>query len=211
MKIVALTCPSWSTPLPGLDAHPVAERPGRDELDPLLADADRAVLAGTDADLAAVALRLLRTERLAEVELAYLPVDPRSAVARVWGLPTGPAALALATGGVAARVPLVRDDAGGVLLGEGELVAPRGEAYCDAELVLRGSARRLVVTPLAPVGVDVRVMTGALRRRTRAAHGRAVQVGCISTTVICDGVPHPRPVVRWTWYKHIEDLRLVGA
>jgi hypothetical protein len=213
MKITALTCPSWTTPLPGLDdAHRVPERPGKDDVDPLLTGGPtRVVVAGTDADLAAVAVRLLRTERLAEVELAYLPVDPRSPAVQVWRLPTGPSALATAVSGPARPVPLVRDDAGGVLVGEGSMRITRGEAYCDAELVLRGAARKLVVNPLAPVGVQVRVSTGTIRRRVRAAHGRALQIGCLETIVTCDGVEHPRPVKRWTWYKHTEDLLLVGA
>jgi hypothetical protein len=211
MKIVALTCPSWCVPLPAeLDPHPVSQRPGRGELDPLLAGATRVAVAGTDADLAAVALRLLRTERLGAVEVAYLPVDPESAVARAWGVPTSAAAAsALAVHGEVDRVPLVRDDAGGVLLGRGELQPLRGVVYCDAELVLRGQAGRLVVTPLAPVGVDVRVTGIGLRRRVRAAAGRAVQVGCLAATVVSDGVAHPRPVTRWTWYRHTEDLRMV--
>jgi hypothetical protein len=28
---------------------------------------------------------------------------------------------------------------------------------------------------------------------------------------VCDGVAHPRPVRRWTWYRHTADLRLVRA
>jgi len=24
-----------------------------------------------------------------------------------------------------------------------------------------------------------------------------------------DGVPHPRPATRWTWYRHTEDLRAI--
>lgn len=215
MRIVALTCPSWPgtrpRPSAGLSWHPVPERPGREDLGSLLDGAERVVVAGTDADLAAVALRLLRTERLADVELAYLPSSPDSAAAQVWALPTDPAAaIALALAGVAVPVPLVRDDNGGVLLGRGELRGVRGETYCDADLVLRGTARRLVVTPYPPGGVEVRVTTGGpLRRRTRAATGRAVQTGCVAATVLTDGVPHPRPVTRWTWYRHTEDLRLV--
>jgi hypothetical protein len=212
MKITALACPSWTTALPGLDeVHRVPERPGKDDVDPLLTDGSRLVVAGTDADLAAVAVRLLRTERLATVELAYLPVDPHSPAVQAWRLPTGPSALAAIVAGPAHPVPLVRDDAGGVLMGKGSMRIARGEAYCDAELVLRGAARRLVVSPLAPVGVQVRVSTGTLRRRVRAAHGRALQVGCLETTVTCDAVEHPRPVKRWVWYKHTEDLRLVGT
>jgi hypothetical protein len=217
MRIVALTCPSWSAPLPAeLAPHPVSERPGRDQLapllTPLLTEVGRVVLAGTDADLAAVVLRLLRTERLGDVEVAYLPTSPDSAAADVWALPTDPAsAIALAMHGAAEPVPLVRDDSGGVLLGRGELRRVRGEAYCDADLVLRGQASRVTVMPLAPVGVQVRVTGIGLTRRTRAASGRAVQVGCLAADVVSDGVPHPRPVTRWTWYKHTEPLHLVRS
>ena len=221
MTTLVLTCPSWPGKLPApLDSElPVLalpERPGRDELDPLLSPGtgpapDRLVVAGTDADLAAVVLRLLRTERLADVAVAFLPSDPNSAVADTWALPTDPGtAAALARYGEPDRVPLVRDDAGGVLLGRGELRPIRGVVYCDDQLVLRGQASRLVVTPSAPVGVEVRaVRFGLLGRRVRAALGRAVQVGCLATTVVVDGVPRPHPVSRWTWYKHTEDLRLV--
>lgn len=218
MTILALRCPSWTAELPSpLDAGvAVAAMPGREELDPLLAPPSpapaptRVVVAGTDADLAAVVLRLLRTERLAEVAVAYLPSDPDSAVADIWGLPTAPwAAATLARYGEADRVPLVRDDSGGVLLGRGELRPVRGVVYCDDQLVLRGQAGRLVVTPSAPTGVDVRaVRFGVLGRRTNAALGRAVQIGCLATTVVLDGVPHPRPVTKWTWYRNSDDLRL---
>ncbi|HWN34299.1 MAG TPA: hypothetical protein VNP03_16235 [Pseudonocardia sp.] len=224
MTTLALTFPSWTAELPAplhaeVEARALPARPDRTELDPLLTPTDeptptRLVVAGTDADLAAVVLRLLRIERLAEVAVAYLPADPDSAVAATWGLPTAPAAAAaLAYYGEPDRVPLVRDDAGGVLLGRGELRPLRGVVYCDDRLVLRGQANRLVVTPAAPVGVDVRAsrvgLFGLLGRRTHAAFGRAVQIGCLATTVLVDGVPHPRPVTRWTWYKHTEDLRLI--
>jgi hypothetical protein len=218
MRILALTCPSWAAgtlppPLDEVTVRPLPARPGRAELDPLLAELtpSRLVLAGTDADLGAVVLRLLRTERLADIEVAYLPTSPDSVVAATWGMPTAPAAAAvLAQHGEPDRVPLIRDDAGGVLLGRGEVRPARGVIYCDDDLVLRGQANRLEVTPLAPVGVQVRaVRAGLLGRRVRASHGRAVQIGCLAATVLVDGVPHPRPVTRWTWYKHTEDLRLV--
>jgi hypothetical protein len=215
MRIAALTCPSWTgehLPLPAaLRPVQVPERPGRDDLADLLHAADRVIVAGTDADLAAVAVRLLRTETLARTELAYLPSTPDSPATQVWSLPTDPAAaLRRALTAPARPAPLVRDDNGGVLLGRGELHELTGESYCDAELVLRGTARSFTVTPSAPDGVEVRVTTGGpLRRRTQAATGRAVQTGCISARVICDGVEHPRPVTRWTWYKHTEDLLLV--
>ena len=57
----------------------VPARPGRADIDPLLAGPlRRIVVAGSDADLAAVLVRLLRRDRL-DVELAYVPTDRRSA------------------------------------------------------------------------------------------------------------------------------------
>jgi hypothetical protein len=221
MTILALCGGSWPggeppAPLVGsaeVVLREVAARPGRAELDPLLAELEpyRVVVAGTDGDLAAVVLRLLRTERLASTAVAYLPASPDSVVAATWGLPTTAAqAATLAIHGEPDLVPLIRDDAGGVLLGRGEVRPARGVVYCDEELVLRGQANRLEVTPVAPVGVDVRaVRVGLFGRKVRAAMGRAVQIGCLSATVLCDGEPHPRPVTRWTWYKHSEELRLV--
>lgn len=221
MTILALCCRSWPTggpptPLTGsgeVVVREVGARPGRAELDPLLAELApaRVAVVGTDGDLAAVVLRLLRTERLSATAVAFLPASADSAVAATWGLPTAAAeAATLAVHGEPDRVPLIRDDAGGVLLGRGEVRPARGVVYCDEELVLRGQANRLEVTPVAPVGVDVRaVRVGLLGRKVRAATGRAVQIGCLAATVLCDGEPHPRPVTRWTWYKHSEDLRLV--
>jgi hypothetical protein len=217
----------------------VPAQPGRADVDPLLTDAlRRLVVAGTDADLAAVLVRLLRRDRL-DVELAYVPADRRSVVARLWGLPHGPDAVELARAGVARPAPLVRDDTGGVLLGRGEIRGTtgsvHGEAYCDGLLVLRGSARRLIVTPWVdaapssggiaeptPPGVAVRASRwGALpdgrerpvppaaRAGRGAAVGRAVQFGCLPATVVHDGVDHPRPVTRWAWYRHVADWLLV--
>lgn len=204
----------------------VPARPGRTNIDPLLVSPlRRIIITGSDADLAAVLVRLLRRDRL-DVELAYVPVDRRSAAARLWGLPHGAAAGELAREGVARPVPLVRDDAGGVLVGRGEIRGAagsvHGEAYCDGVLALRGSARRLVITPWpdatpvprqaagaellepAPPGVAVRA-----RRWGTPPVGRAVQVGCLPATVVHDGVVHPRPVTRWAWYRHVADWLLV--
>ena len=151
-------------------------RPGRADIDPLLAGPlRRLVVAGTDADLAAVLVRLLRRDRL-DVELAYVPADRRSAAARLWGLPHGAAAVELAREGVARPAPLVRDDAGGVLVGRGEIRGTagsvHGEAYCDGVLALRGSARRLVVTPWpdaapSPGGIDRPAPPGVAVRASR--------------------------------------------
>jgi hypothetical protein len=188
--------------------HEIPATPGKNDVDPLLKsdDFDRIVVHGTDADLAAVVLRLMRTERLDDVAVGFVPVDrTRSTVARLWELPEDLVAQAL-TGGDR-PVPLVKDDAGGVLVGLGVLTAVAGTVYCDDAVALRGSAPRIEVTP-GPHGVEVRVSRGRLRRPA-AFSGRAVQFGVDATEPVCDGVVHPRPVTRWTWYRHTEDLRAV--
>jgi hypothetical protein len=219
---VLLTCgdPSphhGSRALAALPTVVLPPRPGRAELDPVLRDlaAPRVVVAGTDADLAAVLLRLLRCERL-DVEIAFLPRG-RSAAARAWGLPRNPTTLAL--DGAAAPVPLIRDDAGGVLVGRAA-VRLRGEAYCDETLVLRGPGH-VVVEPGSP-GVAVRASRTGRRPdgRRRAvsprapagrgsALGRAVQLGGEAFTPVLDEVAHPRAVTRWAWYRHTADWLLV--
>ncbi|HKR48679.1 MAG TPA: hypothetical protein VJT72_03695, partial [Pseudonocardiaceae bacterium] len=148
MGAVVLTCGSsrWSG---AGTVVPVPARPGREELDEPLAGlaGRRLVVCGTDADLAAVVLRLLRMSSL-RVPVGYVPSSTTSAVARLWGLPRTPAAAAsLALGGQPARVPLVRDDAGGVLVGLGVVRPVQGVAYCDDDPVLRGHASRLEVIP----------------------------------------------------------------
>jgi hypothetical protein len=213
-----------SRPRDDLAALPVAvlpARPDRTAVDPVLAEHEprRVLVSGTDADLAAVLVRLLRTDRL-DVEVAFLPAG-RSPAAAAWSLPTGAAAVDLALTGTATGVPLVRDDSGGVLVGRGEIADVNGECYCDDALVLRGGARRLVVAP-GPDGIAVRAGWSGRAPDGRArpvpplapkghgsAVGRAVQVGCEPTTVVVDGVAHPRPVPRWTWYRHTSDWLLV--
>ena len=197
---VAAAHPSWRA---------VPAVPARLDLDPLLAEGpDRVVVVGTDASLAAVVVRLLRTDRLAEVAVGFVP-EPRSTVARLWNLPPGrDAALELATTGSAAPIPLVRDDSGGVLMGLGRVAPVDGEAYCDDQLALRGRARAIEVTP-DPAGVAGRVVRGRLRR-PEIFRGRAFQIGCEPTTATHDGITHPRRVNRWTWYRHTEDLRAIS-
>lgn len=189
----------------------VPARPGREDLGETLAGLDgrRLVVCGTDADLAAVLLRLLRTDAVAAVPVGYVPSVP-SAVARLWGLPAVPtAAAALALGGEPDRIPLIRDDSGGVLVGLGVVRPLEGVAYCDEEVVLRGQARRLEVAPDRTLGLVVRVVRGGLfRNRVRRAAGRAVQLGCRPTGVWRDGVAS-RTTERWTWYRHTEDWRLI--
>ncbi|MBV9142702.1 MAG: hypothetical protein JO115_17620 [Pseudonocardiales bacterium] len=209
--VVVLTCGSARWPGAGAPVA-VPARPGREELDEILTGLDgrRLVVCGTDADLAAVLLRLLRTGVLAAVPVGYVPSSASSAVARLWGLPVVPtAAASLALGGAPQRVPLVRDDSGGVLVGLGVVRPVEGVVYCDDEVVLRGRAGRLEVAPDRALGLVVRVVRGGLlRRRVRDVTGRAVQLGCRPTGVWRDGVAS-HTTDRWTWYRHTEDWRLV--
>ncbi len=192
----------------GSGAHEIPATPGKNDVDPLLKanGLTRVVVHGTDADLAAVVLRLMRTERLEELAVGYVPVDRKqSHVARVWGLPPDPVSTAL-TGGDR-PLPLVRDDNGGVLLGLGVVAPARGTVYCDDAVALRGDASRIEVTPGAS-GVSVKVVRGRLRRPA-AFEGRAVQFGVDPVNPVSDGVEHPRAMTRWTWYRHTEDLRAI--
>jgi hypothetical protein len=183
--------------------------PGKSDLDPVLAATpDRIVVAGTDASLAAVVLRLVRIGRL-DLVVGFVPAES-SAAAAVWGLPPRRAeALELALTGEPGRLPVIRDDSGGVLVGRGTAGPLFGEAYCDDQLALRGRAQRIEVTPDPAGGVVGQVRRGRFRR-VQEFRGRAFQIGCHPATVTHDGVPHPRPVTRWTWYRHTEDLRAVA-
>ncbi|MCW0215060.1 MAG: hypothetical protein OJJ54_17005 [Pseudonocardia sp.] len=192
--------------LAGIPALAVPSRPGKDDVDPVLKEGPprRLIVLGEDADLGSVLVRIMKRDLLGEVEVAYVPTSRRSAAAAAWGLPTHPArAAALALDGVASPAPLIRDDSGGVLTGRGEVLRFRGEAYCDDVLVARGAVRRLRSAP-GPDGISSLAASGVL-----AATGRALQIGCVEASVLVDGVPHPRPVPRWTWYRHTSDWLLV--
>jgi hypothetical protein len=202
----------------GVQAVVLPERPGKDDVDPLLtaigsdAEHDRLVVIGDDADLAAVVLRLLRAERL-DVAIGFVPLSQESDVAITWDLSVDRGrALDVALSGEPDLVPLVRDDSGGVLVGLGRIGPLRGVAYCDDTQVLRGPAKSIRVVPHAADGGGIEVTVahrGLFNRKSQTAHGRAFEVGCLATKVVKDGVRHDRPVKKWNWYRHTQDLRLI--
>nr|WP_042183721.1 hypothetical protein [Kibdelosporangium sp. MJ126-NF4]CEL15780.1 hypothetical protein [Kibdelosporangium sp. MJ126-NF4]CTQ93706.1 hypothetical protein [Kibdelosporangium sp. MJ126-NF4] len=197
-----------------VEVRAVPVTPGRTDVDPLLKGLGerRLVVSGTDADLAAVVLRILRKELVDQVAVGFVP-SGASPVADLWELPadTGKA-IEVALHGDVDPIPLLRDDAGGVLLGLGEIGPTRGVGYCDDTTALRGRVSAIEVTPdpTGRNGLVVRVIRrGLLGKRVNEFKGRAFQLGSLPVIPVKDGVPHPRQTSRWTWYRHTSDLRVV--
>lgn len=188
--------------------HEVGPRPGR-EIDALLVG--RVLVIGDDADLAAVVVRLIRKELLGAVEVAYAAVGP-SVVAQRWSLPVGPRGIRLARLGDPDLTPLVRDDAGGVLIGEASLGPILGTVYLDEHKLVAGGCRALVIEPHAPQGLRVTVLYkkfGLIGRRPVIREGRAIQIGTVAAQLVADGWSRDRLVERWTYYAHTSPLRLI--
>jgi len=182
-----------------LAASEVVEVAGADDIDAAAARASRLVVVGSDADLAAVLTRLMRTERL-DVAVGH---------ARGWR------SARRALRGEAQRVPLIRDDAGQVIVegahwrpAEGE--ALHGEAVVDDDLLFSGEVAgvRIEPTPHLP-GLRAAVVS-ARGRPGRWITGRAAQLGTVAALVVRDGVAAPRPVKRSTFYRHTEGWLRVG-
>lgn len=182
--------------LAGLPCHEVAATPA---IDAAIRDARRVVVAGSEADLAAVLTRLMRTERL-DIEVAH--VDGRRGARR-------------AVGGVARRVPLIRDDTATVLVGAALWLPPdgsgviRGEAVVDDAVLFDGAVGAVRVEPTTALpGLRATVSLGRPRRRWLA--GRAVQLGTTGARVLRDGLEGSREVKRSTFYRHTTGWLRVG-
>ncbi len=194
-----------------------SEIPTKDDVNRVLSEVGpgrRLVLCGTDAGLAALLTRLMRTENL-DVEIAYVTEDPTPAT-RAYDLPTGSAAAKLGLRGTAREVPLVRDETGTVLVGEATVTGPDGgtlvgEAYADDDKVFSGETGLLTVRP-TPTMPGVRATAARPRRlrRRRWLQARAVQLGTEAGVITRDGVTDRRPVKRTSFYRHTEPWRLVS-
>ena len=182
-----------------------------DDIDAAAQANRRLIVVGSDADLAAVLTRLLRTERLA-VEIAFVP-PRRSTAARVYRLPTGRRAARQARRGTARSTPLIRDETGWAIVGaaqwqaDGNLRALYGEAVVDDAVLFDGEVTgvRIEPTPTLP-GLRARVVR---RGFGGWVTGRAAQLGTTGAVVVRDGVPAARPVRRSTFYRHTEGWLLV--
>lgn len=202
-------------PLRGLSAHRVA---GEADIDAAIGPYRRLVVAGADADLAAVLTRLLRAERL-DVEVAYVP-RRRTRATRVYRLPTKGRAARRARRGRARRVTLIRDETGAVIVGRADWLPPdgerllHGEAVVDDTTLFDGDAAAVFVEPmLAMPGLRAALKGGVRGRlgggRRRWVTGRAAQLGSTGVVVLRDGVPAPRPGRRSAFYRNIEGWLLV--
>jgi hypothetical protein len=160
-----------------------------------VADSRRAVVVGSDADLAAVLTHLLRADRL-DVEVGH--------VRRPW-------TARRARTGQAQRVPLIRDEAGTVIVGAAYWLPPdedartiHGEAVTDDTLLFDGDVTgvRIEPTPTLP-GLRASVLSGHMRPQ-RWVTARAAQLGTDAALVVRDGVRAPKPVRRSTFYRHTQ-------
>lgn len=180
-------------PLAGLTVAPAH---GADDIDAAAGRCGRLIVVGSDADLASVLTRLLRTDRL-DVEVGH---------AHGWR------SARRARRGIAQRVPLIRDDAGAVIVGSaewrGEGGAPlRGEAVVDDTVLFDGEVAGVRVEPTyAMPGLRASVSG---RGRRQWAVGRAAQLGTTGAVVVRDGAEAPRIVRRSTFYRHTQGWLLV--
>lgn len=148
----------------------------------------RVVVVGSDADLAAVLTRLLRSDRL-DVEVGH--------VRRPWHARR-------ARTGAAQRIPLIRDETGSVIVGGAEWRGDplRGEAVVDDTVLFDGEVSGVRIEPTqAMPGLRAAVLGRGPRRWVT---GRAAQLGTDAAQVVRDGVPAPRTVRRSTFYRHTE-------
>ncbi|HET7739825.1 MAG TPA: hypothetical protein VFL67_04155 [Mycobacterium sp.] len=174
----------------------VAAPDGPDDIDAAAARSARLIVVGSDADLAAVLTRLLRTDRL-DVEVAHAVGWWSARRARV---------------GSATRVPLIRDDSGQVIVRSAEWRgadgdALHGEAVVDDTVLFDGEVVGVRIEPTYTMPGLRAAVSGGGRRRWSV--GRAAQLGTTGARVVRDGVEAPRIVRRSTFYRHTQGWLLV--
>ncbi len=180
-------------PLAGLDSR---HADGADDIDAAVGGCGRLIVVGSDADLASVLTRLLRTDRL-DIEVGHA---------------TGWWSARRARRGTARRVPLIRDDTGHVIVGAAEWRgadgAPlHGEAVVDDTRLFDGETAGVRIEPTHVLpGLRACVIRPG-RRRWLA--GRAAQLGTTGAVVERDGHAAPKIVRRSTFYRHTQGWLLV--
>ncbi len=155
--------------------------------------------------LSAVLATLNRASRTADVVVSWEPADDKLSRGLARDLGIG--------GGSERGLTLVRDDHGGVLLHSGRvepaddgrraLLSRRlgAQAHHDDAKVADGMISRITARPdwRAVDTLRVAVLVQPMRP-PRLSRGRALQIACDPARLTRDGVVHPRPVTRWTWY-----------
>mgnify|MGYP007060970933 CR=1 FL=1 len=184
----------------------------------------RIIVSGSDAALSTILTRMMRADYL-WAEIAYLPTDPSSPAAVLWGIPDDARTLALE--GPVRPIPCIRNDAGLVVAGSATLTHAEdkpfiGEIVVDNDVLLRSDGRsrlygaRLVPTTHAP-GLAAAVMRKPRFRKhmlidaTSTPSGRALQSGGLDIAVTVDGVRAKRPVERVTFYRHLRDIQAIRS
>ncbi len=201
-------------PLRGLPTVQVGADTSTGDMDAAIARYRRLVVVGGDTDLAQTLTRLLRVDRL-DVEVGYVP-QRRTPATAAYRLPAGWRAARRARRGAAAPVPLVRDDAGTALVGVGRWLPVDGAAVLHGEGIVDDAALfdgDVAEVLIEPMGTAPGVRAGVPDRRGRVRRwvaGRAAQLGTTGALVVRDGSYSSRTVKRSTFYRHIEDWRLVG-
>lgn len=195
--------------VPGAEVVALPAAPDRAAIDAAL-DAlagRRLAVAAADAGLAAILKRLLRKEMLASTPVGLL--GPQTVRARL-GLTGDPVA------GDPTPVGLVRDDHGGLVLGEASLTPWDGggrmwmRSYVDEHSLVGGTVRSFAVVPgngslTASVRPDRRLA------RSHARSGRAVTVACDDARLVVDGEPVPRPQSRRSWWYEPDFWSVYGS
>lgn len=201
-------------PLRGLPTVQVGADTSTGDMDAAIARYRRLVVVGGDTDLAQTLTRLLRVDRL-DVEVGYVP-QRRTPATAAYRLPAGWRAARRARRGAAQPVPLVRDDAGTALVGVGRWLPVDGAAVLHGEGIVDDAALfdgDVAEVLIEPMGTAPGVRAGVPDRRGRVRRwvaGRAAQLGTTGALVVRDGSYSSRTVKRSTFYRHIEDWRLVG-
>jgi hypothetical protein len=175
-------------------------------------DGRRLVVFGSLTGLGAVLVRLLRRDRLADLEVATIVDSPQWT--HLAGLPRSAVAAArVAATGVATSRGLVRDDQGGIVL-TGAVLRPDRQrrfgvrAYVDDTLLVDARVRELAVRPRT---AGVRGVAALGWGRRRVAEGRAVTLSSEPARVRVDGVELANPRRRATFWYDPDCWRLVRA
>jgi hypothetical protein len=207
--------PRWGyRPLTGLPTVHIDDPSDAAALDTAIAEVRRVVVVGTDANLASVLTRLLRSGRL-DIEVGYAP-RRRTAATRVYQVPAGRRAARRARHGSAQRVPLIRDETGSAIVGAAHWRPPsdtrllHGEAVVDDAVLFDGDIAGVRIEPMPTLpGLRARVAGGRRGPSSRWVCGRAAQLGTTGAAVVRDGVPAPRAARRSTFYRNTEGWLLV--